>query len=60
VPLYTGIVVRRLRAICAVLRTTTGFYRKKGGALHLKWVKVFSVDSLGLVDKVRKGLRVKF
>jgi hypothetical protein len=47
-----------LRAVGAVFGAATSFYRKEGRALHLKWVKVFPVDGLGLVDEIGKGLRV--
>ena len=50
-----GVVVRRLRAVGAVFRTTAGFDGQQGGKLDFARVEILAVDFGGLVNEVEEG-----
>src|SRR5262245_8745306 len=52
--LHAGLVMRALRAIGAVLRTTAGLDREQGRNLHLGRIEIFPVQALGAEHQFRK------
>ena len=53
-----GVVVNALRAVLAVLGTTTGLDAQQGADLHFVWVEVRAVHGLRLIQQIVERLLV--
>ena len=52
---YARVVMRRLWAIFAILRTAAGFNRQQGGQLDFLRIEILTVHAGGLEHQVQKG-----